>query len=56
MGIQYGDTANLNTEQFGGTFVEVLDSEVRLILCAGCAIRLDSGTLRRVLGDSRPPE
>ncbi len=57
--ISYGDTTatvNLNTERAGETGVEVLDSEVVLILCAECATRLDSGTLRRVLEDSRPPE
>lgn len=62
-GIHYGDTAatvNLNTEraaeESGETFVEVLDSEVLLILCAECATRLDAGTIRQALGDSRPPE
>jgi hypothetical protein len=57
--ILYGDTSftvNLNTERFDGTAVNVLGSEVLLMLCAPCGRRLGAGTLRQVLRAQRPPD
>lgn len=56
--ILYGDTSvtvNLNTERFDGTAVEVLNSDVLLMLCAPCGSRLDAGALRQALEAQRPP-
>ena len=55
--IRYGEesvTVTLNTEKAEEEAVEVLRSDVLLVLCLPCGGGLDEGSLRRDLDDRRP--